>query len=165
MALEIGWQYIHTTYVAQLGTFPKSGTISHYYIAASSVIIAVLAAIASFQSATSSSLVLIEKNNSVLFQNQANKEWNYYLANKILKESREDFQQKAQGLEEESKQASSSSEGYFKKASRLANAGTIFQAAIALSSISLLLERKLLWQLSLVISAAGAYLLVTGLLL
>ncbi len=150
--------------MVQLKVPPKSGPIWHYYIAASSVVIAVLAAIASFQSSTYSSLLLVEKNNSILYQNQANKEWNHYLADYILNKNTTEFQQKAQELEEKSKVADKKSEQYFQKTGHLANGGTFFEIAIALSSISLLLERKLLWQLSLILALVGIYFLATGLL-
>ena len=150
--------------MAQLKVPPKSGPMWHYYIAASSVVIAILAAIASFQSSTYSSLLLVEKNNSILYQNQANKEWNRYLADYILNKNATEFQQKAEGLEEKSKTADKKSEQYFQKTGHLANGGTFFEIAIALSSISLLLERKLLWQLSLILALVGIYFLATGLL-
>ncbi len=143
---------------------PRDGPMWHYYLAASSVVIAVLAAIASFQSATYSSLILVEKNNSILFQNQANKEWNHYLADYILNRNTTEFQEKAQELEEKSKVADKKSEQYFQKTGQLANSGTFFEIAIALSSISLLLGRTLLWKISLVLSLVGIYFLVTGLL-
>ena len=151
--------------MAQLKIPPKSGPMWHYYMAASSVIIAVLAAISSFQTSTYSSLLLIEKNNSILFQNQANKEWNHQLANNILNKNGEEFGQKAQELEEKSKTADLKSEEYFQNSGHLANAGTFFEIAIALSSISLLLRRKLLWLVGLGLSTIGVYFLITGLLL
>ena len=150
--------------MAELKIPPRSGPMWHYYIAASSVIIAVLAAISSFQSATYSSLILVEKNNSILYQNQANKEWNHSLASEILREDGESFKQKAEGLEEKSQKADLKSQEYFEKTSHMANAGTLFEIAIALSSISLLMERKLLWQISLILSLIGIYFLATGLL-
>ena len=55
----------------------------HHYVAVTTAIIAVLAAVASFRSSTDSSLMLLEKNNANLYQNQANKEWNTYLAQEI----------------------------------------------------------------------------------
>ena len=150
--------------MAQIKIPPKNGPMWHYYMAASSVLIAVLAAISSFQSTTYSSLILIEKNNSILYQNQANKEWNHQLANNILNKDGESFAQKAQELEEKSKTADSKSEEYFQNSGHLANAGTFFEIAIALSSISLLLGRKPLWLVGLGLSTIGVYFLITGLL-
>ena len=150
--------------MTQLKVPPKNGPMWHYYMAASSVIIAVLAAISSFQSATYSSLLLVEKNNSILYQNQANKQWNHSLASDILKENGESFKQKAEELEKKSQQVNLKSEEYFEKTGHLANAGTFFEIAIALSSISLLLEHKLLWQLALFLSLVGIYFLAIGLL-
>ena len=151
--------------MAQLKIPPKSGPMWHYYMAASSVVIAVLAAISSFQSNTYNSLILIEKNNSILYQNQANKEWNHQLANNILNKNGEEFGQKAQALEEKSKTADSKSEEYFQNSGQLANAGTLFEIAIALSSISLLLGRRLLWLVGLGLSIIGVYFLMSGLLI
>ena len=150
--------------MAQLKIPPKNGPMWHYYVAASSVIIAVLAAISSFQSSTYSSLLLIEKNNSILYQNQANKEWNHQLASNILNKNGEEFAQKAEALERKSKTAGLKSEEYFQNSGYLANAGTFFEIAIALSSISLLLGRKLLWLIGLGLSTFGIYFLITGLL-
>ena len=150
--------------MAQLKIPPKNGPRWHYYMAASSVVIAVLAAISSFQSTTYNSLILIEKNNSILYQNQANKEWNHQLANNILNKNGESFAQKAEALEEKSKTADLKSEEYFQKTGHLANAGTLFEIAIALSSISLLLGRKPLWLVGLGLSTIGVYFLLTGLL-
>ena len=45
------------------------------YLAASNVIIAVLAAIASFQGSTYSSFILIEKNNSIYFRDGPKKDY------------------------------------------------------------------------------------------
>src|SRR5258706_14111714 len=53
------------------------------YVAVSTAIIAVLAAIATLHAGTNSSLMLLEKNNANLYQNQANTEWNSYLAQEI----------------------------------------------------------------------------------
>ena len=150
--------------MAQLKVPPKNGPMWHYYLAASSVVIAVLAAISSFQSATYSSLILVEKNDSILYQNKANKEWNHSLASDILREDGESFKQKAEELEEKSQKADLKSEEYLEKTGHLANAGTFLEIAIALSSISLLLGRKLLWQLGLALSLVGMYFLAVGLL-
>ncbi len=134
------------------------------YLAASNVIIAVLAGIASFQSSSYSSFTLIEKNNSILYQNQANKEWNHYLAGEINNQADKTFQIKAEELEKRVESASNKSDIYFKKTSNLSMAGTMLEIVIALSSVAVLVRKKIFWYFALVLAGAGIYFLIIGLL-
>src|SRR5258708_5980082 len=52
-------------------------------LAITTAIVAVLAALTSFQASSTSSALLLEKNNANTYQSKANKEWNTYLANDI----------------------------------------------------------------------------------
>ena len=140
------------------------------YIAFTSGIIAVLAAIASFQASGYSSLMLEEKNNSILYQNKANKQWNNYLAGSIISQilkkpislEQMSFQQKANDLENQVAGASQKFQTYFQKNSNLVIAGTFFEIAIALSSLSVLIRRKSFWIFSLLLAGVGIYFLVLG---
>ena len=101
----------------------------HNYVAITTAIIAVLAAIASFRSSTDASLMLLEKNNANLYQNQANKEWNTYLAQEISSllgnsnaanvkmqvQAQQDLQNKTNDLENKVTQASNKAQAYFDK--------------------------------------------------
>lgn len=145
----------------------------HHSIAVTTAIIAVLAAIASFQASANSSLMLDEKNNSILFQNKANKEWNNYLADDItrhvrnvstISQEQKDFQTRAEGLERQVVQASDKFQTYFEKNSNFVTAGTFLEIAIALSAMSTIIVRRELWIFSLLIAGVGVYFLAVALL-
>lgn len=145
----------------------------HNLVAVTTAIIAVLAAIASFRSSTDASLMLLEKNNANLYQNQANKEWNSYLAGtitsrifKTASNSQEQisFQNKATELENKVTEATNKSQSYFEKNSNLSTAGTFLEVAIALSAMSILIKRKSFWIFSLLLAGVGVYFLGIGLL-
>ena len=145
----------------------------HTYVAFTTGLIAVLAAIASFQASGFSSQMLEEKNNAILLQSKANKEWNHYLAaditNHILKtfannQEQMTFQNKALDLENQVIETTSKSNTYFKKNSSLSTAGTFFEIAIALSSMSILVKRKSFWIFSFLLAGIGIYFLRVGFL-
>ena len=145
----------------------------HSYVAVSTAIIAVLAAIASFQASSNSSLMLDEKNNSILFQNKANREWNNYLADDItrhvinistISQEQKDFKDKAEALESQAVQASEKFQKHFEKNSHFVTAGTFLEIAIALSAMSTLINRRAFWIFSLVIAGVGVYFLAVALI-
>ena len=144
----------------------------HRYVAISTAFIAVLAAIASFRSSTDASLMLLEKNNANLYQNQANKAWNSYLADNITShvlktpsnsEEQMSFQNQATELENKVTQATNKSQSYFEKNSNLTTAGTFLEIAIALSAMSTLIKKKYFWIFSLLLAGIGIYFLAIGL--
>ena len=144
----------------------------HSFVAVSTAIIAVLAAIASFQASSNSSQMLNEKNNSILFQNKANKEWNNYLAVDIRRQiqnipsisrEQEDFKNKANALEDQAAQASDKFQRHFEKNSHFVTAGTFLEIAIALSAMSTLIKRRAFWIFALAIAGIGIYFLVVAL--
>ena len=136
-------------------------------VALSTAIIATLAAITSFQASSNSSLMLDEKNNSILFQSKANKEWNNYLAaditRRILQKSapitqeQKAFQEKAAVFENQALQATSKFEIHFQKNSHFVTAGTFLEIAIALSAMSTLVKQRIFWFFSLCIAGIGVY--------
>ena len=146
----------------------------HLYVAATSGLMAVLAAIASFQASGFSSQMLKEKNNSILYQNKANKEWNNYLAldisRQVLQKKSEisaqqlDFKKKADELEAQSVQATDKFQKHFAQNTDMVTAGTFLEAAIALASMSILVKRKSVWLASLILAGAGGYFLAVGLI-
>ncbi len=145
----------------------------HHSIAVTTAIIAVLAAIASFQASSNSSLMLEEKNNSILFQNKANKQWNNYLADDItrhirnvstISQEQKDFQMKAESLESQRDQASNKFQTYFEKNSNFVTAGTFLEIAIALSAMSTIIKQRELWIFSLLIAGVGVYFLAIALI-
>ena len=140
-------------------------------VAVTTAIIAVLATIASFQVGADTSVMLLEKNNATLYQNQANKEWNTYLAQEITslhedtslknletqKQAQEELQQNTALLEKKVTTATDKAQVYFEKTSKLSIAGIFLQGAIALSAMSVLLKKKYLWIFSLLIAGVGVY--------
>ena len=145
----------------------------HSYVAVSTAIIAVLAAVASFQASSNSSLMLDEKNNSILFQNKANKEWNNYLAEDINRREKnisqisleqKGFRDKAEAFESQVTDASNKFQKYFQKNSHFVTAGTFLEIAIALSAMSTLINRRVFWIFSLVIAGVGVYFLAVALI-
>ncbi len=145
----------------------------HNYVAITTAVIAVLAAIASFQASGNSSLMLEEKNNSILFQSKANKEWNNYLADDItrhihnvstINQEQKDFQTKAESLESQRDQASNKFQTYFEKNSNFVTAGTFLEIAIALSAMSTIIKQRELWIFSLLIAGVGVYFLAIALI-
>lgn len=156
----------------------KEGIYWHQYVAVSTALIAVLAAIASFRSGTDASLMLLSKNSANLYQNQANKEWNTYLAQEILslhqdtsrasietqKQEKIDLQQRTGELEKKVTMASDKAQLYFEKNSKLTTAGTFLEIAIALSAMSILIKKRYFWIFSLFLAAIGIYFLILGLI-
>jgi hypothetical protein len=57
------------------------------YLALSTALIAVIAALSSLQSGTYANQSLLEKNNAILAQSQASDQWNFYQAKGIKKRS------------------------------------------------------------------------------
>ena len=144
----------------------------HAYVAVTTAVIAVLAAIATFQASSNSSLMLDEKNNAILFQSQANKQWNAYLADDIVRRSQKtsvtseqkQFQKNAEELENKVSEASNKFQTYFNRNSHFVMAGTFLEIAIALSAMSTLVQRRAFWLFSLVIASGGLYYLLIALL-
>ena len=146
----------------------------HIYVAATSGLMAVLAAVASFQASGFSSLMLQEKNNSILYQNKANKEWNNYLALDITRQvlhkgseissEQMDFKNQADKLEGQGIEATDKFQKHFEQNSNMVTAGTFLEAAIALASMSILVSRKSVWFISLILAGIGGYFLLIGLI-
>ena len=145
----------------------------HDYIAVSTTVIAVLAAVSSLRAGSMASLLLLEKNNSNLYQSQANKEWNHYLASEItsrvLQKSpntaeQQRFQAEAERFETQAESSTKKASVYFENSSHLATAGTFLEAGIALSAMAVLLRQKKIWIFSLLLAGVGAFFLIVGFL-
>jgi Tfp pilus assembly protein PilE len=158
------------------------------YLALTTAIIAVLAAIASLQSGNYADRALLEKNNAVLLQSQASDQWNYYQAKGVKKNIAESFslqlpsqkfkdqitqyaqeqqviQKNAQDLEAQVKVSNEKTGRLFEKHHKVAIAVTFFQVAVALSAIGALLRRKTLWYISILSALLGIGLLLLGILM
>lgn len=159
------------------------------YIAITTALIAVIAAISALLAGHYSAHSLIEKNNAILYQAQASDQWNFFQAKSIkenLKENlyqetkseealtemkryqkeKEEIMEKAEHLQEKVKEANEKSEHLYKKHDKFAIAVTIFQIAIALFALSALHRKKSLQYLrllSLLAAFIGLYFLASGL--
>lgn len=146
------------------------------YVAVSTATIAVLAAITTLHAGTNVSLMLLQKNNANLYQNQANKEWNTYLAQEIASlhenasagnintqiKAQQDLRSKTNELESKVTDATNKAQVYFERNSNLSTAGTFLETAIALSAMSILIKKKNFWIFSLFLAVIGIYFLTLG---
>ncbi len=161
------------------------------YLALTTAIIAVLAAIASLESGTYSNSALLEKNEAVLLQAKASDQWAYYQAKGIKRnissaeaaelqslneqasaEARKEadrygteqdgISKAAEDLEKQVTEHSRASEREMEHHHRFAYAVTTFQVAIALSAIAAITRRRMLWIVGLGISIVGLLCFVDG---
>jgi Domain of unknown function (DUF4337) len=145
--------------------------------ALSAAVIAVAAAIASL-------LAGHHANEAMLEQMQATDKWAYYQAKGIKSAVLESkvqlleamgktappeeqahiakYEQEQKKIEEEGHELESSSRAHMERHTTLARAVTIFQIAIALAAIAVLVRRRGLWYGSMALGLGAAYFLVQG---
>ncbi len=174
MAEEIDPQEIRE----QIEQFEEAAGKWRTWLALTTALIAVVAAVISLASGYYADRSLLEKNNAVLLQSQASDQWSYYQAKgvkknvaegfadlrsdeKLKKEAeryatqQEEIKAKAEEIEHQVKEANTLSGELFEKHHRLAMGVTFLQIAIALSAMSALLNRKSFWVLSVITSVIG----------
>lgn len=157
------------------------------YLALTTAIIAVIAAVASLLSGSYSNASLLEKNNAVLLQSKASDQWNYYQAKGVKKNIADSFytqfqtqsfkaqsdkylneqvdiQKQAEEFQREAEAASGRSEGLLEKHHKTAYAVTFFQIAIAFAALSALMKKRLFYYLSLVLALLGLVFLTVGII-
>jgi uncharacterized protein DUF4337 len=155
------------------------------YLAITTAILAVLAAIASLLAGSYANEALLQKNDAVLNQSKASDQWNYYQAKGIKKNLAEafyeqnkteilkseikkydieqkDIQKQALLYEQKVKEANDNAETLFEKHHQEALAVTFFQIAIALSAMSALLKRKSFWLFSIGLAFIGILFFILG---
>jgi len=148
------------------------------YLAISTALIAVLAAIASLLAGNWANDALLHKNEALLAQSQASDEYNYYQAKGIKKalaeyqfaltkdpadqtavdkygQQQTDIKKTADEDVAKVGEANEAAEGQLEKHHNGALSVTLFQIAIALSAMSALLRRKSFWGLSVTLALAG----------
>ncbi len=133
-------------------------------IAILTAIVAVLAAITSLQVSSTTSLILLEKNNANNLQARANKQWNSYLALDITKNIRgtssgdaqqESIKKVAENLELQASEATEKAEIQLKRSGDFTTAGTLFEISIALLAMTTLIRKKMIWFFSLGLTFVG----------
>ncbi len=139
------------------------------YIAISTALMAVFAAMASLFAGHHSDEAMID-------QIQASDKWSYYqakgikaeimtLSNQPGKDSAiAHYQQEQAQSKAEADEKTKSSEQHLETHKTLAKAVTMFQIAIAISAIAILTKRKPLWYVSLGLSAFGLFFFIMGML-
>jgi len=161
------------------------------YLSLSTAIIAVFAAIASLESGANSNDAILEKNEAVLSQSKASDQWSYYQAKGVkgslasaeadmvaptnaelstklhadahrYKSQQDEIERAAHELEAKVEESNKRAERFLERHHKFAISVTLFQVAIALSAISALTRRKVLWFGGLGASAAGLAMFVTG---
>lgn len=158
------------------------------YLAFSTALIAVLAAVTSLASGTYSNQAVLDKNSAVLFQNKASDQWSYYQSKGVKKNiadsffiqtkspifkdqsekynnEQNDIQKQAISFEKQVESSNKDSEHSLEKHHKLAFSVTFFQVAIALAAMSSLMRRRSFFLLSLAAAAGGICFMITGFIL
>ena len=144
------------------------------YLAVSTALMAVLAAISSLEAGHHSNEAMIAQINST-------DKWAYYEAKGIKSEITENMMQNSKGddsaklaekivkYKKEQEEISKSAKEFEEESSKnlsvyktFAMAVTFFQVAIAISAVSILTRKRFLWYFSLLLSLAGMWQLVMG---
>jgi|SRR5215470_9047518 len=152
-------------------TAKHSGQVWISWVALSTAILAVLAAIASLLSGE-------HANEAMLNQIEASTQWSYYEAKSIktavldakiaftgapdesdqLKRAR--YEKEQEEIKSEAEQRQAAAKSYFHKHEVFARGVTMFQIAIAIAAISALTKKRSFWFVSLVFGAFGCAFLV-----
>lgn len=160
--IEIPTEHLHET-IQEKSEEALKGAENKWimYLAISTALVAVFAAIAGLMAGHHSNEALIE-------QIKASDQWAYYQAKGIKAEIRslqvngsgdaakiEQYKKEQQEIKKVAVAHEKLSEAHLDKHVSLAKAVTLFQIAIAVSAISILTKRKSLWYLGLLFSLAG----------
>lgn len=161
------------------------------YLAVSTAMLAVLAAVASLQSGAYSNDAILAKNDGVLQQAKASDAWSYYQAKgtratvvatqaEVLSESnpgaatrmreeaaryrseQKEIQDKAVELEHKVKEDDERAEALLERHHQFARAVTFSQISIALAAIAALMRKKWLWFMGLASGGAGIVFMARG---
>jgi hypothetical protein len=151
------------------------------YLAISTALMAVFAALGSLFAGHHS-------NEALISQIKASDQWSYYQAKGIkyeithsviqntksmdidsaiaaqLKDKQAKYKSEQQEIMDKAHDAEKDSEEHLAKHVTLARCVTLFQISIAISAISILTRKRLLWYFSLVLSAGGLYLFIMGMI-
>lgn len=159
-----------------------SGSSLAQQIAIFTAILASLGAVVNYQGSDTQNEAMLNKNEAVLKKTQASDQWNYYqavsnkghlmeLASDLADPGKTEYykkqvekykaekkiiKQKADQLEDESKQANEKSELLMHPHHKLEQAMTLIQIAISLASITALTRRKWLFYVAMVSALSGA---------
>ena len=141
------------------------------YVAISTAMVAVLAALAGL-------LAGHHSNEALIDQIKASDQWAYYQAKGIKaeikalavngavadKDAVEKYKKEQEEIKEKAGEHEKASEAHLSRHVLLARSVTLFQVAIAVSAIAILTRRKVLWFAGLLFSAVGIVFFILGIL-
>jgi hypothetical protein len=169
--IEVPTDHLHDEIREKSAELQEKGEKGSYlYIAISTALMAVFAAMASLMAGHHS-------NEALIAQIKSSDQWAFYQAKSIKAEIRSlrpvSAQPPAKSPETEKKEAAeiaakaaefeSESAGHLNRHISLARAVTFFQVAIAISAISIITRRTILWWVGIALSVAGLFFFITGL--
>ena len=167
--IEVPTEHLHETIEERVEeAVEKSEKKGSMYIAISTALMAVFAALASLMAGHHSDEALLE-------QIKASDNWAFYQAKGIKADIKAlsnapgtdaviaHYKQQQDSISVKATEAAEASEFHLSKHAVLARAVTLFQIAIAISAIAILTRRKMLWWVSIGISGVGLVFFVMGL--
>jgi hypothetical protein len=168
--MEVPTEHLHETIEERVEeAVEKKERQSSMYIAISTALMAVFAALASLMAGHHS-------DEAILEQLHASDQYAYYEAKGIKAEIRAlvptpgadttiaRYKKEQAGILKEADQAKADSREHLTRHSVLARAVTMFQISIAISAIAILTRRKRLWWISICISGVGMFYFIWGLI-
>jgi uncharacterized membrane-anchored protein len=169
--IEVPTEHLHETIHEKAEEASKEKESSWFmYVAISTALIAVLAAISGLMAGHHSNEALIQ-------QIKASDQWAYYQAKGIKAEIKsisingqpdaaavERYKKEQEEIKQRAEKAEKESDAHLEHHVRLAGSVTLFQIAIAISAIAILTRKKMLWYGSLLIAAIGAIVFILGLI-
>jgi alpha-galactosidase/6-phospho-beta-glucosidase family protein len=169
--IEVPTEHLHETILekAEEALKETKGVSWSMYVAISTALMAVFAAISGLMAGHHSNEALID-------QIKASDQWAYYQAKGIKAEIKSlqvnaaiaspgdvaKYKKEQEEIRKQAEEAETSSKQHLEKHVNLAKAVTLFQIAIAISAISMLTRKKFLWVVSLAITLVGLFFFATG---
>jgi hypothetical protein len=169
--IEVPTEHLHEAIheKAEESAHEKGGSWN-MYVAISTAMIAVLAAIAGLMAGHHSNEALIE-------QIRSSDQWAYYLAKGIKAEIKglavndptavtaiAKYKKEQEEIKQKAEEYVQSSEFHLSRHVLLAKSVTLFQIAIAISAIAILTRKKIMWYAGLLFSAVALYFFIMGFL-
>jgi SRSO17 transposase len=165
--IEVPTEHLHETIQekAEEAIEKLEGKSWSLYVAISTALMAVFAAISGLLAGHHSNEALIE-------QIKASDQWAYYQAKGIKAEIKsaqlntvevQRYKKEQEEIKKQAEEFQQNSNFHLAKHIQLAKAVTLFQVAIAISAIAILTRKKFLWWLSMIIAVAGIYFFLMGL--
>ena len=169
--IEVPTEHLHEAIHEQTKEHAgEKGSGWNMYVAISTAMVAVLAALAGLMAGHHSNEALID-------QIRSSDQWAFYQAKGIKAEIKkmavndptaiaevERYKKEQEGIKEKAESYEKSSESHLNSHKTIAKSVTLFQIAIAISAIAILTRKKILWYVGLLFSAVAMFFFISGLL-